>query len=170
MAGLSDQRLGFRIGEARLAVSATTVTEVVRRPRLTRVPHAPPSLLGLTQLRGATVPVVSLARLMGRPRAIRYLYDGNLISAAEAERFGLVDEICEASELRARVQAYAEELAAKPAAALAAIRRTITLGGGKSFEGGMRLELETAAALAGTADFAEGIDAFLARRPPRWAD
>ena len=65
MAGLSDQRLGFRIGEARLAVSATTVTEVVRRPRLTRVPHAPPSLLGLTQLRGATVPVVSLARLMG---------------------------------------------------------------------------------------------------------
>jgi purine-binding chemotaxis protein CheW len=41
------------------------VTEVVRRPRLTRVPHAPPSLLGLTQLRGSTVPVVSLARLMG---------------------------------------------------------------------------------------------------------
>jgi purine-binding chemotaxis protein CheW len=65
MAGLSDQRLGFRIGEARLAVAAANVTEVVRRPRLTRVPHAPPSLLGLTQLRGATVPVVSLARLMG---------------------------------------------------------------------------------------------------------
>lgn len=65
MAGQSDQRLGFRIGEAQLAVAAETVTEVVRRPRLTRVPHAPPSLLGLTQLRGSTVPVVSLARLMG---------------------------------------------------------------------------------------------------------
>jgi len=65
LAGLSDQRLGFRIGEARLTVTAASVTEVVRRPRLTRVPHAPPSLLGLTQLRGLTVPVVSLARLMG---------------------------------------------------------------------------------------------------------
>jgi enoyl-CoA hydratase len=130
--------------------------------------------LGQPEIRIGFIPPIattqSLARLMGRPRAIRYLYDGNLISAAEAERFGLVDEICEASELRAHVQAYAEEVAAKPAAALAAIRRTITLGGGRSFEDGMRLELETAAALACTADFAEGIDAFLARRPPRWAD
>ena len=130
--------------------------------------------LGQPEIRIGFIPPIattqSLARLMGRPRAIRYLYDGTLISAAEAERFGLVDELCEASDLRARVQAYAEELAAKPAAALAAIRRTITLGGGMSFEDGMALELETAAALADTADFAEGIDAFLARRPPRWVD
>jgi purine-binding chemotaxis protein CheW len=48
-----------------LAVAADTVTEVVRRQRMTRVPHAPPSLLGLAQLRGTTVPVVSLARLLG---------------------------------------------------------------------------------------------------------
>jgi purine-binding chemotaxis protein CheW len=48
-----------------MAVPAETVAEVIRRPRLTRVPHAPPSLLGLTQLRGAPVPVVSLARLLG---------------------------------------------------------------------------------------------------------
>jgi enoyl-CoA hydratase/carnithine racemase len=130
--------------------------------------------LGQPEIRIGFIPPIattqSLARLIGRPRAIRYLYDGNLIAASEAERWGLVDELCEASSLRSRVQAYAEELAAKPAAALAAIRRTVTLGGGMSFEDGMRLELETAAALADTADFAEGIDAFLARRPPRWAE
>ncbi|MCB1537177.1 MAG: enoyl-CoA hydratase/isomerase family protein, partial [Rhodoblastus sp.] len=68
----------------------------------------------------------------------------------------------------ARVQAYAEALAAKPAQALAAIRRTITLGGSMTFEEGMALELETASALAATDDFREGVRAFLDKRAPRW--
>jgi enoyl-CoA hydratase/carnithine racemase len=110
----------------------------------------------------------ALARLIGRPRAIRYLYDGALAPAAEALRWGLVDEVVEPAELRTRVQAYAEELAAKSPAALAAIRRTVTLGGGMTFEDGMRYELETVVELAGTPDFAEGVDAFLAKRPPVW--
>ncbi|MCB1535982.1 MAG: enoyl-CoA hydratase/isomerase family protein, partial [Rhodoblastus sp.] len=50
----------------------------------------------------------ALARLIGRPRAIRYLYEGRMASAAEALDWGLVDELVPASELRARVQAYAE--------------------------------------------------------------
>jgi enoyl-CoA hydratase/carnithine racemase len=112
----------------------------------------------------------ALPRLIGRSRAIRYLYDGALIDASEAERWGLVDEIHEPSSLRQRVQSYAEELTMKPAAALAAVRRTITLGGGMSFDDGMQFELEAAAALAGTSDFAEGVHAFLERRSPRWAD
>lgn len=110
----------------------------------------------------------ALARLIGRARAIRYLYDGRMISAAEALDWGLVDELVPAHALRARVQAYAEELAAKPAQALAAIRRTITLGGGMSFEEGMALELETASALADTEDFREGVRAFLEKRAPQW--
>lgn len=110
----------------------------------------------------------ALARLIGRPRAIRYLYEGMMIGAAEALDWGLVDELVPAAELRARVQAYAEELAAKPAQALAAIRRTITLGGGMSFEEGMALELETASALADTDDFREGVRAFLEKRAPMW--
>jgi enoyl-CoA hydratase/carnithine racemase len=110
----------------------------------------------------------ALARLIGRSRAIRYLYDGTLVDAAEALRWGLIDEVAAPPELRARVQAYGEELAAKPAAALAAIRRTVTLGGGMTFEQGMAYELDTVVALADTADFAEGVDAFLAKRPPVW--
>ena len=53
-------------------------------------------------------------------------------------------------------------------AALAAIRRTVTLGGGMTFEDGMEFELDTVVELAGTPDFAEGVDAFLAKRQPKW--
>src|SRR5262245_28263486 len=111
----------------------------------------------------------ALARLIGRPRAIRYLYEGTLVAAEEALRWGLVDELVQPAELRRRVQAYGESLAAKSSSALAAIRRTVTLGGGMSFEDGMEYELETAAALADTPDFAEGVDAFLSKRAARWS-
>lgn len=128
--------------------------------------------LGQPEIRIGFIPPIAttqaLARLIGRPRAIRYLYDGGLVPATEALGWGLVDELVEPAALRDRVQAYAEELAAKSPAALAAIRRTITLGGGSTFEDGMAYELETVTALAGTPDFAEGVDAFLTKRPPTW--
>lgn len=112
----------------------------------------------------------ALARLIGRPRAMRYLYEGGLVPAAEALNWGLVDELVEPEGLRAYVQGYAESLAAKSPAALAAIRRTVTLGGGMTFEDGMAYELKTVVELAATDDFAEGVDAFLAKRPPVWPE
>jgi enoyl-CoA hydratase/carnithine racemase len=128
--------------------------------------------LGQPEIRIGFIPPIAttqaLARLIGRPRAIRYLYEGELVAAAEALDWGLVDELVEPAALRARVQAYGEELAAKSPAALAAIRRTVTLGGGMTFDEGMKYELETVVALAGTPDFAEGVDAFLAKREPKW--
>jgi enoyl-CoA hydratase/carnithine racemase len=66
------------------------------------------------------------------------------------------------------VQVYAERLAEKSPAALAAIRRTITLGGGMTFDDGLACELEAVTQLGAGPDFAEGVDAFLAKRPPRW--
>jgi enoyl-CoA hydratase len=110
----------------------------------------------------------ALARLIGRPRAIRYLYDGNLVRADEALAWGLVDELVEPAALRSHVQAYGEQLAAKSPSALAAIRRTVTLGGGMTFDDGLAYELRTVVELAGTPDFAEGVDAFLAKRQPKW--
>ncbi|MBB6251190.1 chemotaxis protein CheW [Nitrospirillum iridis] len=61
--------LTFRIGATRLAAAAGDVTEVFRRMKVTRVPHAPSGLMGVTNVRGAVVPVVSLARLMGGQEA-----------------------------------------------------------------------------------------------------
>ena len=110
----------------------------------------------------------SLARLLGRPRAIRYLYEGTLVSAEEALEIGLVDLIYPPERLHQEVQRYANSLAQKPAQALAAILRTITEGGGMSFEEGMKMEYESALKLADTKDFSEGIRAFLEKRQPDW--
>ena len=64
-----SQLLTFRVGATDFAVSAAEVAEVLRPPKLTRVPLAPAGLLGVTSLRGAVVPVVSLARLLGEEPA-----------------------------------------------------------------------------------------------------
>ncbi|MDP1908233.1 MAG: enoyl-CoA hydratase/isomerase family protein [Hyphomicrobium sp.] len=128
--------------------------------------------LGQPEIRIGFIPPIAttqaLAHLIGRPRAIRYLYEGRMVPAEEARGWGLIDELVAPDGLRARVQAYGEELAAKSPAALAAIRRTVTLGGGLDFEDGMAFELEAVVDLAGTPDFAEGVEAFLAKRPPVW--
>ncbi len=110
----------------------------------------------------------ALARLIGRPKTIQYLYSGAMIDASEALEWGLVDELVPPTDLRAMVQTYADELAGKSATALKAIRQSVTLGGGMSFREGMQLEAELAADLAETHDFREGIDAFLNKREPRW--
>ena len=110
----------------------------------------------------------ALARLLGRPRAIRYLYEGTLVSVEEALDIGLIDMIYPSEKFHEEVQDYANALAQKPAQALAEIRRTITEGGSVSFEEGMKIEYESALKLADTRDFSEGIKAFLEKRKPDW--
>jgi enoyl-CoA hydratase len=110
----------------------------------------------------------SLPRLIGRPRALRFLYEGTLASAGEALAMGLVDFVVPPGQLRKEVQAYAAALSRKPQEALAAIRRCITEGVAAPYEDGLRLERDAAAQLAGTPDFAEGVRAFLEKRPPKW--
>ena len=110
----------------------------------------------------------SLPRLLGRSRALRYLYEGTLVSAGEAREIGLVDFVAPPERLRAEVQGYGAALAGKPAEALAAIRRSITMGLEMPFENALALELEEAVRLAGTPDFSEGLAAFLGKRPPKW--
>ena len=110
----------------------------------------------------------ALARLLGRARANRYLYEGTMVSADEALSMGLIDIIYPPEQLREKVRHYAETLAQKPAEALAAIRHTITEGGAMSFDEGLKIEYESAVKLAGTKDFSEGIRAFLDKRKPEW--
>jgi enoyl-CoA hydratase/carnithine racemase len=112
----------------------------------------------------------ALARLMGRPAAIRYLYDGRLHAAEEAAALGIVDVVVPPERLRQEVADYARTLVGKPAPALAAIRQTITLGGGRAFEEGLTIEREWAVRLAGTKEFRDGVTAFLAKRRPKQAD
>jgi enoyl-CoA hydratase len=110
----------------------------------------------------------SLPRLLGRPRALRYLYEGALVSAEEARGMGLVDFVVPPERLREEVQAYGVALARKSAEALAAIRRCITTGLEMPWEDALAVELEAAVHLAGTPDFSEGLRAFFEKRPPKW--
>lgn len=111
---------------------------------------------------GATA---ALAGLMGRSAALRYLYDGDLHDAEAAVRLGLVDEVVEPGALHAAVQRYALGLADKPAAGLAAIRRTVSDSQWHSFDEALALERREAARLAQTDAFREGVAAFLSRAP-----
>src|SRR6201991_2056129 len=62
-----DQRfLTFKSEGRFYAVPAASVSEVVRVPPLARVPQAPPSLMGLANLRGSVLPVASVRALLGR--------------------------------------------------------------------------------------------------------
>ncbi|NIO07120.1 MAG: hypothetical protein GTO40_03660 [Deltaproteobacteria bacterium] len=128
--------------------------------------------LGQPEINIAFIPPVgttqSLARLLGRPRALRFLYEGTPVPAAEALTMGLVDFVVPLKRLREKVQAYGAALAHKPAEALAAIRRCITTGMEMAFEDALAIELEAAVHLVGTPDFAEGLRAFIEKRPPRW--
>lgn len=111
---------------------------------------------------------LSLSRLLGRARALRFLYDGALVSAEEALQMGLVDFVVPPEKLRDEVQAYAAALAKKPAEALEAIRRCITAGLEMPYESALALELDAAVHLAGSPDFREGLHAFFEKRPPAW--
>jgi enoyl-CoA hydratase/carnithine racemase len=62
-----------------------------------------------------------LARLLGRARAIRYLYGGNLVSADEALSKGFTDIICNAEPTRKEVRDYAVALSQNPVETLATI-------------------------------------------------
>ncbi|MFT5392520.1 MAG: enoyl-CoA hydratase [Gammaproteobacteria bacterium] len=110
----------------------------------------------------------ALVRLIGRSNALRYLYDGVLLGAEQAAQWGLIDEVVPAAELRTAVRQYAQSLTEKPPEALAGIRRAIIEGGSLTFDQGLRVERAVAIELAETENFQEGVNAFLAKREPKW--
>jgi purine-binding chemotaxis protein CheW len=67
-AGAADTHLAlFRIADSSFGFRLGDVDEIVRLPALAPMPLSPPSLLGLANLRGVVLPVVSLRRLLGLP-------------------------------------------------------------------------------------------------------
>lgn len=59
--------LSFQVGERCYALPAERVAEVIRVPPLARLPESPQALLGLANLRGRIVPILSLPAMLGRP-------------------------------------------------------------------------------------------------------
>ncbi len=106
-AAASGQYLTFFVGDEQFAAAAADIAEVFRRPRITRVPNGPPSLLGLAGLRGAPAPVVSLARLLGRDEQISAA--SRLLLLAGEQVIGLaVDRVGALAALPAETDAAAQ--------------------------------------------------------------
>jgi len=62
--GRQESFLTFQVGADVFGIPLADVSEIIRLPRLAHMPLAPPSLLGLANLRGTVLPVVGIARLL----------------------------------------------------------------------------------------------------------
>jgi 2-(1,2-epoxy-1,2-dihydrophenyl)acetyl-CoA isomerase len=109
-----------------------------------------------------------LPRLVGAARAAELLYLSDPLPAAEALRIGLVNRVVPGEQLLTETEALAGRLAAGAPLALALTKRALD----RSLEVGLAEALDHEASLQGiagrSADHAEGLAAFLEKRPPRF--
>jgi enoyl-CoA hydratase/carnithine racemase len=105
-----------------------------------------------------------LPRLIPQGIAKRLLFTGERISAREALRIGLVDEVVETGGVLVAALRLAEKINANAPRAVAAAKRAVTLGLQMSLADGLRLEASLFGALFETADVKEGVAAFLEKR------
>ncbi len=110
-----------------------------------------------------------LPRIVGVKRAMELLLLNRALPAAEALTWGLVNEVVSDEQLPARALEIAEQLARGPSGAFGATKRLLAHSLG-AFESQMVLESETIAAHAVSAEGAEGIEAFLDKRKPRFPE
>ncbi len=117
-----------------------------------------------------STPMVALTRAVGRKPAIEMLLTGDFVDAATARAMGLVNRVVPRAGLGAATMDLARQIAAKSALTVAigkeAFYAQAELGLGEAYR--YAAEVMTRNMLA--RDAAEGIDAFLAKRPPVWQD
>ena len=111
-----------------------------------------------------------LPRLVGRARALGLAMTGEKLPADEAERIGLIWKSVDDGTLMDTAIALATRLAAMPSKALAETRRLIDSATTLEFGDALRLEADTQRELGRSADFAEGVAAFFAKRPAVFKD
>ena len=127
------------------------------------------STIGLTETTLGLIPGAGgtqrLPRLVGRARALQMIFEGARLLAPEALRIGLVDAVLSPDEFEAAVQAKAQALAKMATRALGNAKRAVHEGLQGDLAAGLRLERELFFASAATPDAAEGLRAFVEKRP-----
>jgi enoyl-CoA hydratase len=111
-----------------------------------------------------------LPRFLPRGLAFQLLMTGELISAAEAHRWGLVNRVCPAGELMEAAMELAERIAANSPAAVQQAKRSARMGLELPLEAGIETEIECYQRMVDHPDRYEGVAAFNERRTPRFRD
>src|SRR5271166_471850 len=130
--------------------------------------HARFGLSGVNNGLFCSSPLVAVGRAVSRKHAMEMALTGRLYSAAEAERFGLVNRVVPPGQALAEAKALARTVAERSGPTIAI--------GKRAFYEQIEQPLDVAYALAAKAmvdnlaepDSVEGIGAFLEKRPPRW--
>jgi 2-(1,2-epoxy-1,2-dihydrophenyl)acetyl-CoA isomerase len=107
-----------------------------------------------------------LHRLLGFARAFEWMTSNRRLTAAEALEWGLVSEVVPADDFPARIAEIAAWWAALPTRAVAGTKRLFEHAHDASLEEQLALEARLQHEATGTADFAEGVAAFIEKRPP----
>ena len=109
-----------------------------------------------------------LVRLLGEARAFEWMTSNRKLTAAEANAWGLVSEVVEADRLAARAAELASSYAEAPTRGIGLTKRLFDHAPRATLEEQLELEAELQSAATRTADFEEGVAAFLEKRPPRF--
>jgi enoyl-CoA hydratase len=109
-----------------------------------------------------------LPRLVGEGRAMEMALTGDMIDAATAERFGLVNHVYPAAELEAETMKIAEKIAEKAPVALQLSKEAVKFASRSNLDEGLRREVDLFAICFSTEDKKEGVSAFLEKRKPEF--
>lgn len=107
-------------------------------------------------------------RLLGTARAFEWMTSGRRLSAAQALEWGLISEVVEDDRLAERAAERAAELAAMPTRGIGLTKRLFDHAEHATLDEQLELEAQLQTAATQTADFREGVDAFLEKREPRF--
>jgi len=131
----------------------------------------PEAKFGYTEVRIGFVPALVSSFLVlqvGHKIARDLLLTGRLFDAAEAHRFGLVNEVVAAAELMPRARALAAQLAENSPSSLRATKKLINGFIRAQLDQQIADAVQDNARIRTTSDFREGITAFLEKRKPQW--
>lgn len=107
-----------------------------------------------------------LPRLIGLHKAKELVYFGDDVSAADAERLGLVNRVVPAATLEAETRAWAKRLADGPTFSIGQSKRLLNRSLQTDLEGIAGEEAYAQALVANSEDMGEGIRSFMEKRPP----
>jgi enoyl-CoA hydratase/carnithine racemase len=107
-----------------------------------------------------------LPRLVGLTKATELLYTGDFISAAEAERIGLYNQVVPHDQLEVTTRAFAERLARGPAFAIGKTKELLAREASMSFEAALECEAQAQAICMQHPDYREAYEAFVEKRTP----